>query len=99
MYVKPRLWLAGCSLALGTLSGCTLEKNDDAADAFREAVPQREAVALSGPDANAASSTATSGPSRRTLGITPSQSYAKWYGFTREMRQGTNQVTASVLGG
>jgi hypothetical protein len=99
MYAKTRLWFAGCSLAVSALSGCTLEKKDDGADAFREAVPQQQSVALSGPDPSSASSTAAAGPSRRTLSTAPTSSYAKWYGFTREMRQGVNQVTASVLGG
>ena len=44
MYAKTRLWLVGCSfasLALCFGSGCTLDKKDDDADAFREAVPQQ----------------------------------------------------------
>lgn len=99
MYAKTRLWFAGCSLALGLGSGCTLDKQDDAADAFREAVPQQESIALSGPDSSSASSTAAVAPSRRTLGTAPTTAYAEWYGFTRAMRQGVNQVTAGVLGG
>lgn len=100
MYAKTRLWFARCSLALCALSGCTLDKkDDDGAEAFREAVPQEESVALSGPDPSSASSTAAAGPSRRTLGTAPTLSYAKWYGFTREMRRGVNEVTAGVLGG
>jgi len=99
MYAKTRLWFAGCSLALCFASGCTLDKKDDDADAFREAVPQQESVALSGPDSTSSSSTAALGPSRRTLGTAPNAPYAEWYGFTRAMRQGVNQVTAGVLGG
>ncbi len=99
MYAKTRLWFTGCSLALSALSGCTLEKKDDDADAFREAVPQEESIALAGPDASSASSTAAAGPSRRTLGTQPTLAYAKWYKFTRDMRRGVNQVTAGVLGG
>ncbi|HKO53621.1 MAG TPA: hypothetical protein VJV79_38195 [Polyangiaceae bacterium] len=101
MYAKTRLWFTftGCSFALSALSGCALDKKDDDAEAFREAVPQSGSVALSGPDANSARSTAAAGPSRRTLGTAPTTSYAKWYGFTREMRQGVNQITAGVLGG
>ena len=99
MYAKTRLWLAGCSLfALSASSGCTLDKKDDGADEFREAVPTQDSTALSGPDSSAASSTAAAAPSRRTLGTTSTPSYAKWYGFTRAMRQGVNQVTAGVLG-
>jgi hypothetical protein len=99
MYANTRLWFAGCSLVLCFSSGCTLDKKDDDADAFREAVPEQQSVALSGPDSSSSGSTATAGPSRRTLGTAPTTQYAKWYGFTREMRQGVNQVTAGVLGG
>jgi hypothetical protein len=98
MYAKPRFWLASCSLVICFSSGCALDKKDDDADAFREAVPQQQSVALSGPDAGASSSTAAAAPSRRTLGTAPTNSYAKWYGFTRDMRSNVNHVTASVLG-
>jgi len=98
MYVKTRFWF-GCSLALGLSTACTLDKKEDEADAFREAVPEQQSVALSGPDAHASSATASASPSRRTLGTAPSTAYAKWYGFTREMRNGVNRVTAGVLGG
>ena len=97
MYANTRLWLAGCTLVLGSLSGCMLDKKDDGADAFREAVPEQESIALSGPDSSSARSTAAAAPSRRTLGTLPATPYAKWYGFTREMRRGVNQVTAGVL--
>jgi hypothetical protein len=100
MYTKTRFWLSGfgfATLSLGVLSGCTLEKKDDAGE-FRDAVPQSQAIALSGPDANGSSTTAAAGPSRRTLGTGPSTPYAKWYGFTREMRDGVNAITGAVLG-
>jgi hypothetical protein len=99
MYAKTRFWLTSCSfaLSLGMLSGCTLDKKDDAGE-FREAVPQSESVALAGPDSDAKSSTAAAGPSRRTLGAGDSTPYAKWYGFTREMRDGVNKITGAVLG-
>jgi hypothetical protein len=102
MYAKARRWSVGCSfasLALCFGSGCTLDKQNDDADAFREAVPQQAAVALSGPDSSTPSSTAAAGTSRRTLGTAPTAPYAQWYGFTRAMRQGVNQVTAGVLDG
>jgi len=102
MYAKTRAWSACCTLAFcfsALASGCTLDKKDDDADAFREAVPQEQSVALSGPDSNSASATAAVGPTRRILGTTPAAQYAKWYGFTREMRRGVNQVTAGVLAG
>ncbi|HYQ41788.1 MAG TPA: hypothetical protein VER11_07465 [Polyangiaceae bacterium] len=102
MYAKTRAWNACCSFVIcfsALTSGCALDKKDDDADAFREAVPEEQSVALSGPDSSSASSTAAVGPTRRTLGTTPATQYAKWYGFTREMRRGVNQVTAGVLAG
>lgn len=101
MYANTRLWSA-CSFAAWVSSlclGCTLDKKDDEADAFREAVPQQQSIALSGPDSSSSASTAAARPTLRTLGTTPATPYAKWYGFTREMRRGVNQVTADVLGG
>jgi hypothetical protein len=100
MYAKTRSWLAGSALALTVVSGCTLQKKDDA-DEFRDAVPEAESIALSGPDAASGSSaTASTGPSRRTLATGPAATqYAKWYGFTRQMRDGVNKITAGVLGG
>lgn len=98
MYANTRLSLALGSLALVTLAGCTLDKKDDGADAFREAVPESNAVALSGPDSKSASSTQAAAPSLRTLAAGDKPTYAKWYGFTREMRDGVNAVTAGVLG-
>ena len=120
MYAKPRSWFVGCALALTFVSGCTLQKKDDA-DEFRRftqtelvdekvagaqgivvalAVPQSESIALSGPDGSSGTTTtASAGPSLRTLAAGPAPTtYAKWYGFTREMRDGVNKITAGVLG-
>ena len=101
MYAKAGLWLGGCALALNVVTGCALQKKDDA-DAFREAVPQSESVALSGPDgsssASGSTSTASLVPSLHTESTTPTPTYAKWYGFTRDMRDGVNTATAGILG-
>jgi hypothetical protein len=99
MYAKTRSWFAGCALALTFVSGCTLQKKDDA-DEFRDAVPQSESIALSGPDASSGTTTtAVAAPSLRTLAAGPAPTtYAKWYGFTRTMRDGVNKITAGVLG-
>jgi hypothetical protein len=99
MYAKTWLWLGGCVLACHLLSGCALQKKDDA-DEFRDAVPQSEAVSLSGPDSSSGSTaTASAPPPRGALSTTPpTPSYAKWYGFTRDMRDGVNTVTAGILG-
>ncbi len=105
MYTKPRFWLAArrsslvlsVSLGLGVASGCTLEKKDDAGE-FRDAVPQSQSVALSGPEGSSSTSTAAAGPSLRTLDTGSSAPYATWYGFTRDMRDGVNAITGVVLG-
>jgi hypothetical protein len=87
-------------LAVSVLPGCMLEKQDDGEE-YREALPRREAVALSGPETDAdghtgtASITGSHPQAERSLGRTD---YAKWYGFTRAVRGGVNLVTAAVLG-
>lgn len=101
MYTKTRFSLAAsgiAALALCTLSGCASDNRDDGSE-FREAVPGAQAVALPGPDASPSPTTAAEGPSPRTLATGASTPYAKWYGFTRDMRDGVNAVTAGVLGG
>ena len=97
---KNWLWLGGCTVALNLLSGCALQKKDDV-DEFREAVPHSQAVSLAGPDGSSGSTgTASAPPPRGALTLNPpATSYAKWYGFTRDMRDGVNAVTASVLAG
>jgi hypothetical protein len=85
---------------LGLVPGCMLEKQDDGEE-YREAVPQREAVVVAGPETEAASATGASAQSTRgTLATQPlgGDAYAKWYGFTRVVRGGVNLVTAAVLG-
>jgi hypothetical protein len=99
MYAKTWLGFAGCAVAINLLSGCALQKKDDA-DEFRDAVPQSAAVSLSGPDtASGSTSTASAPPARGALSTTPTPTpYATWYGFTRAERDGVNAVTADVLG-
>jgi hypothetical protein len=99
MYAKAWLSVGGCALALNLLSGCVLQKKDDA-DEFRAVIPQSEAVALSGPDsASGQTRTASAPPPRGALSTTPpATAYAKWYAFTREMRDGVNGVTVGILG-
>jgi hypothetical protein len=99
MYARTWLCMGGCALAIQWLAGCALQKKDDG-EAFRDAVPQSEAVSLSGPDtASGMTSTASAPPPRSALDTTPSPvPYAKWYGFTRDERDGVNAITADVLG-
>jgi hypothetical protein len=90
------LWLTfvtfGASLAL---SGCLLEKKEDV-ERFRQALPKSENVEVSGPESSQGQQSAAihvqanepwaSGP------------WAKYYGFTRTVRDGVNVVTGTVLG-
>lgn len=94
-------WLGSAAL----LPGCMLEKQDDGEE-FREAVPQREAIVVAGPETDADAQSATQSTSlsgalgRHTQASRPlgRADYAKWYGFTRAVRGGVNAVTAWVLG-
>jgi hypothetical protein len=94
---------ATAALLLGatSLTGCLLEKQDDAEE-YREAVPQREAVVVAGPETDdaAGASIASIASARRAQASGPLKrgEYAKWYGFTRAVRGGVNVVTAWVLG-
>ncbi|HEY6077678.1 MAG TPA: hypothetical protein VIW29_02680 [Polyangiaceae bacterium] len=90
--------MLGASLLL---PGCMLEKRDDGAE-FREAVPQREAVVVAGPEDGGGGdrSTASIGEIRGTQASGPASrpDYSKWYAFTRVVRDGVNTVTGAVLG-
>ena len=93
--------LTATLFAVCLLPACTLEKQDDGAE-YREAVPEREAVVVAGPESDSAADTSTASvaSSRGTLATTPRTRgpYAKRYGFTRVVRGGVNLVTAAVLG-
>jgi hypothetical protein len=78
------------------LSGCVLEKKDDASR-FREAIPEADKVAVSGPEDGQASGSA-SGQSIQSDEPWANGPWAKWYGFTRYVRHGVNTVTGVVLG-
>src|SRR5688572_11668229 len=93
--------LLGAVLA-GAMPGCAMQKKDDA-DRFREAIPKAEAVVVPGPetrtegDQNAASL----GPGQGTQshdGHWDDGPWAKFYGFTREVRDGVNHMSGAVLG-
>lgn len=88
--------------AAALLPGCMLEKQDDAEE-YREAVPQREAVIVAGPETDAAAGSDTASISAgsryaQATGPLGRADYAQWYGFTRAVRGGVNVVTAWVLG-
>lgn len=105
---RTRSSVVALSCLLGSaalLPGCMLEKQDDG-EAFREAVPQREAIVVAGPETDATAATATQSTSLSEALARHAQAarplgrgdFAKWYGFTRAVRGGVNSVTAWVLG-
>jgi hypothetical protein len=76
------------------VAACALEK-EEAADEFREAVPTAEAVSVDGPASSGGSlETASSSRGALAAGAEP----ARWYRFTRDLRDGVNGVTAVILG-
>ncbi len=96
MNSAKRLWWA--AVALGgsmALSGCMLEKKEDAGR-FREAIPKADQVEVSGPESALASSSAAS----HTQADEPwaNGPWAKYYGFTRVVRDGVNAISGAVLG-
>lgn len=91
-------WIIALVLGLAGASGCTFDLADEGSE-FREAVPQQAAIAVPGPGDSAAMQHGASvtGPERGLEGIAPTTT-AYWYGFTRNVRDGVNQVTGAVLG-
>lgn len=88
--------LSGLLLVLAP--ACALRQGDDGVDAYREAVPDRAAVRLSGPeDDNAAEARAGSSLASEEAGTTEG-AWARYYAFTRHVRDGVNGTTAVVLG-
>jgi hypothetical protein len=91
----PHIAFAVCLLA----PACTLQKTDDIAE-YREALPQAQHVRVAGPEhSEAGSSTAGAQPGSGLLSAgngTPG--VARWYAFTRGVRDGVNLVTRNVLG-
>jgi hypothetical protein len=84
------------------LPGCMLENRDDGEE-YREALPQREAVLVAGPETDSelgSTTQALQGTSQAQAEGRPlaRREYAKWYGFTRVVRGSVNLVTAAVLG-
>jgi hypothetical protein len=87
--------LVTAMLATTLLAGC-LPSPDDEGDVYRAALPVKEAVTLDGPESSGAGrGNRTSTDSTAAPANAPS---SKYYAFTREVRDGVNRVTASVLG-
>ena len=100
--MKPRTSNALVALAFSAFTplGCATEEPDDASE-YRQALPEATSVRLEGPgQSQRGSGTAASGSAGELLadGAAPAAALAKWYGFTRNVRDGINVVTAGVLG-
>src|SRR6185503_12637683 len=78
-------------------SGCLIEKKDDGGK-FREAIPEAEQVKVSGPEDAQAQGQSGGKSAPLADGSWDDGPWAKWYGFTRSVRQGVNQVSGVVLG-
>lgn len=89
--------LTALVLALAA-SACTLEKADDVSE-YREAIPQKDAVAVDGPETAQGQSSSNAG-SRGLLAEAPAAraDWAEWYAWTRGVRDGVNVVTSAILG-
>ncbi len=94
-------WIA-TTLALTAAPGCVLKPQDDGSR-FRDAVPQASEVEIKGPDSGGAATSGTNAfqpPSGvETSDPWASGPWAKYYGFTREVRKGVNSLTGVLLGG
>ncbi|HEV8548642.1 MAG TPA: hypothetical protein VGQ57_06430 [Polyangiaceae bacterium] len=82
------------ALAATALQGCTLQK-DDASTEFQEALPEQGSVSVDGPAAVADMGTQSGTFGTRATGGPKDPAF--WYGFTRDVRDGVNVVTAVVL--
>jgi hypothetical protein len=85
------------TLVFALPAGCALDTSDDG-DEFREAVPETTAIRLAGPEDEAA----TPAPSSSLESVDQPWAdgpWAKYYAFTRYVRDGINGVTVGVLGG
>ena len=80
--------------ALGSVSLCAcVSEPDEGLESIRQALPQKQAVQLSGPEDNAIQA----GTSVDAGAAPANAPYAKFYMFTRDIRDGVNRITASVL--
>ena len=79
------------------VSACTLEKRDDVSE-YREAIPQKEAVVVDGPESAQGDSQSNSGARGLLAGGAAAGDWAEWYAWTRNVRDGVNVITAAVLG-
>jgi hypothetical protein len=95
MNTTKLLWAA--ALTAFVLPGCVLEKKDDDVGRFREAIPEAKAVEVSGPESAQSQTGAQSTPMADDEPWANGP-WAKYYGFTRHVRQGVNGTAGIVLG-
>lgn len=88
---------AAAALPLASAGGCLREEGDDA-ERFREAIPTADHVRVAGPEAAPVGAAAEASIRALASGGWDDGPWAKYYGFTREVRDGVNDVTAVVLG-
>ena len=97
--MKTRIASSQFALALGATAlllgqGCTLEGGGPDVSEYQDVMPEPEHVKVAGPETIAPSGTS----STKADGEAPSQNYAHWYQFTREIREELNKVTSRVVG-
>lgn len=81
--------------AAALIQGCVLKQEDDVSK-FQEAIPQADHVKVAGPED--AQNGGSSGQSIQADEPWANGPWAKYYGFTRHVRKGVNQVAGVVLG-
>ncbi len=94
---REQLCIGLTALTLALPVGCVVPADDDGAE-FREAVPETATMRLGGPE----DETGVTAPSSQLASVDEPWAdgpWAKYYGFTRHVRDGINQVTLAVLGG
>ncbi len=81
------------------LGGCTVGADpEETTNEFVEALPGPSSVSVDGPELTTGGNMSTAAGSRGTLDADPtSGTVARWYSFTRDVRDGVNVVTAVVL--
>ena len=81
-------------LAATALSGCSAHQEDETSE-FKEALPEQGSVNVDGPDGRTDMGTQSATFGTQASGAASDPAY--WYGFTRDVRDGVNVVTAVVL--
>jgi hypothetical protein len=96
-WIKRGLSRVGSVVAVAALlQGCVLKEQDDVSR-FQEAIPEADSVRVAGPE-DAQGNGSSGGQSIQSDEPWANGPWAKYYGFTRQVRKGVNQVAAAVLG-